>query len=338
MVCVVWGHTRTYLCGEMVRDFHIYPAFIPILQMPLFIFISGVFAKSPTSLNDLKMNITKYVKSLLVPYVSWVVLAMICHLLSEIFILHNENITLLLLISNKFGLLWYMGTLLLCHAVYNIYSVILRGQINNFKLLILLGMVFAAGALLPFDYYNFLFLFPFYILGKLMSKIDWQIWVQKKYLRYVMAAFGFLMVVLSYFFPTDYSFYNRSNSILCDNNIIIGGGILIYRYFVYVGISFVALYWIMVACNWVEKSVREFFLAVGKDTLFIYLVHITVLYYAFRYTILQITDGQGILFDKPVVRYYVVALPLAIGLMWLFHKLSLLVAKNRILSKFLLGK
>ena len=82
IILVVWGHVCSYISGY-VYEKNFLTAAIRLFQMPLFIFISGVFQHNYSNITEVKCRIIAILKRLVLPYTIWIVIAAGFNLLTD---------------------------------------------------------------------------------------------------------------------------------------------------------------------------------------------------------------------------------------------------------------
>lgn len=143
--------------------------------------------------------------------------------------------------------------------------------------------------------------------------------------------------------PTDYTFYNITNTFFIDGWSI-GKSILfiVLRQILYTVVTVVTMYFFFKvyfkSTMKLDKLNKIFLPAIGKETLFIYLFHLILVSYLLRYSIRYVTNNVGILPNAPFLRYYVIAPFLTVIIAYISHWLFGKIEKNQWMAKLLLGK
>lgn len=332
--CVLYGHINAYITPSSIGDaFNISPTLvIRLFQMPLFILVSGNFAKSVDSFGSYIKVFEKYFTRLVIPYIIWcLILALTKN--------HDDSSTLILDFRESIGLLWFIPMLLMSHFVFTTYSLILSqlGLFSGKSVLLLLVMHIIFSMLLPNDICNYFFLFPFYIAGFFLKNVDIHSLLNR------LRGWVFIMLLLSFIicivFPNSWTFYQSSNYAAgFDVHIIL---FVMFRYICYSIVTLTALLLLFKTYKTIEgKSPNRLksICRVGKEqTLFLYLAHISMLYYTLRiYVLNNEKDLMGVI-GNPIIRSYAVAIVLTMLIVILLTLLYKLLYRNVVTRKFLIG-
>lgn len=313
LIClVVWGHICSYVSG-LDYEYNEVTRYVRLFQMPLFILISGFFSKEIHSFNDLTNKLVKDVKHIGLPLFTWCLLAFIVHsIMIHYYELPSKHIMSFL------SAYWFLPCLLCCSFVWHTLSYI--KNINNTVGIFLIILSIISILLIP-DYFYVSFLWIFYLLGVTTKKaypyiLNWNNRGGDYILYKIVARLPlYLFVIYTGFrFETGMTFYNQANNILNEgvslSHLFTGVLFVIKRYAVYIAASLVALDAFWLIYRFIKKYCSSFYnhlLAIGKETLFIYVFHILILFFVVNPIIKQTTSNMGILTDYPFLRYYVVS-------------------------------
>lgn len=313
LIClVVWGHICSYLSG-LDYEYNAVTRYVRLFQMPLFIMVSGFFSKDITSIKVLVNKIVKDFKHIGLPLITWCLLAFIIHsIMMRYYNLPPKHY------MSYLSAYWFFPCLLCCSFVWHTLSFLKSVSYTIGVFLIFLSII--AVFFIP-DYFYFSFLWVFYLLGVFTKKVYPYIqnWTNRGgYLvdcqnvaRLIIYSF---VIYAGLTIETTMTFYNQTNNILNEgltlSHIFNEAVFLIWRYVVYISASLVALdmFWIFHRLfSKYFSSFNKTLIAIGNETLFIYVFHILILYFVLNPIVKLATSNLGILIGFPFIRYYVVS-------------------------------
>lgn len=349
IMCVIWGHLCMYLSGSDYEKNEL-TTYIRLFQMPLFILISGFFQKSVVTLDDLKSKLRKSILHIGIPLIIWSILTYLIKLLVN-FNDYNDYNFFIFQSKGILSLYWFLVCLLLCLLFYAILDYIYH---KSHYLGIILYLISPLITWLFIDIFHFSFLWLFFLIGVLfkrmeiinqkfrliISKFDRMKQIAVGGCRIIIFSIGILFVFISgHLLKTDYTFYNVDNSLLTKDSGYSSELIFILcRYLIYIPATLVAYKLIMLTYRKLSMYLLcKYIASIGKETLFLYTMHIMVMAVLIYPLLVKFTGNNGILTDYPFVRYYIVCTILTILLVLTCFKLSLIIKKNKYLSKLLLG-
>ena len=337
IVFVVWGHVCSYI-SNATYERNLLTSVIRLYQMPMFILVSGYFSKPSETLNDVKRSFSKIGTGHLIPYVSWCIIgALIVFGMNEILLgkILGGIAYVIKTIAQESNILWFLGCLILCRGYYVIVSWFSKKIWRGFYVLSLLLVLF-----MPVDLWHFSFLYPFFIMGVVLRKVDLKRRIGPKWLI-AWGVIALIMLIGSQFVPTSYTFYNASNYVF-DNGIAGTGiqlGFIIARYVVY---GLVTICYLMLFLNIFEfRKAKPFVKKIcnlGQETLGIFLVHIVLLYHVFRPFLSAATSNEGIFPETSFLRYYIVGSGIAVIALIISLMITKLLERYKITRLVLLGK
>lgn len=343
LIClVVWGHICSYVSG-LDYEYNEVTRYVRLFQMPLFILVSGFFSKDIIVFSDLISKLVKDVKHIGLPLLTWCLLAFIVHSI----MMHSYELP-----SKHFmsflSAYWFFPCLLCCSFVWHTLSYIKNK--NNALGISLIILSIISILFIP-DYFYTSFLWIFYLLGVLTKNAYQYIhnWsnrggyyaVDKIVARLLLYLF---VIYTGYRFETRMTFYNQTNNILNDgvslSHLFNGVLFVIKRYAVYISASLVALDAFWMLYKLIRKRCFSFYshlLAVGKETLFIYVFHILILFFVVNPIIKKTTSNMGILTDYPFLRYYIVSTIICAAVIIVSMYLATKIKDKKYLSFILSG-
>ena len=335
IILVVWGHVCSYISGDGYEK-NFLTAAIRLFQMPLFIFVSGVFQHNYSNITEVRYRIISISKRLVLPYAIWIVIAAGFNLLTDRLLGFN-NLTLgggywplLKLCFVQSNVLWYLGCLILCEILYCILS-----WVSGRNRLIVLAITIFLSVLLPKDIWHFPFMWFWFVMGTVWKQMK----NPKPFSLKVLIPICIVLLLLAQMFPTKYTFYNFSNCIWGEGQWITHLVIIIGRYICY-GIMTIAFMMLIKEVYYQSRNskITQRICAIGQNTLGIFVIHIIVLYYTLKPFVQVISNGDGLIPDMPFVRYYIIAPIISLTAIIGAYYVSRLIKKSRTLSRILLGQ
>jgi len=341
IVFVVWGHLCSYISNSSYEK-NILTTYIRLFQMPLFIFVSGYFAKGIESFGDYIYQMKKIVIRIGLPYITWTgvsyILKMICCRVEGKYIkLGLTDFIIDFILQSEF--LWYLGCTIILQVLFYSICFIFRKR-KALRIVVLVVSVFLI-MFIPMNVYHIQFLWPFYLCGvafrSIMNRYSEKVQMNRRfYILLIGLTIGCLIV--GWNFPTEYTFYRISNQLLGAGAIFDRFFFIICRFTLYFVVTFVVLCWFMLLYKKIKNyRFTELIVLVGRETLFLYVSHVSVLYYILRPVIIRMTEGNGLLVSNPFVRYYVVATVLTMVVLYLLYTISKLVSRNKYMKLFFHG-
>lgn len=338
IICVIYGHISSYLTAPSVTDTTYSPTvFIRLFQMPLFVLVSGMFSKVASDFKNFITIWRKYLKRLLIPFIVWCIVLIFLKSLAIGETANNFN-SLIRIIAESCGILWFIPMLIISHFVFTTYTLLFGPKAgSSVGVIILMSAFILVSLIVPRDFCNFLFLFPFYCIGRLMKNIDYNSLTSKNWGgRFLLSAI--ILIAVSFLFPADLTFYHLSNSVLISGfsfSLIL---FVFIRYICYSVVTLSALYILLVLFNKVSVRLSDVFSAIGKErTLFLYLSHISFLYYTLRVLIIENDSTMSVILGNQFVRYYLVSILGTIIVVILLNFLFKILNKNKIFRLLFIG-
>lgn len=338
IIFVIWGHVCMYSTPTHY-DGNFLTYIIRLFQMPMFIMISGMFYKPVYNVGEGIKRSKKIFKHIAIPLIFWVGLTSITTLAIGM----KDSFSLLGIfnvIRGSISVYWYFICLLLC--MY--YTMLLTIFFKNHKSL--WGGVITL-CLIPFNIYNFQFLYLFFVIGMIIS--EYKLIIIDKWKRinsWLKVGLLTFVVIGSQYYPTSLTFYSVSNFIFGELNIEIFGGsfktpaivFILVRSLIYLFSTFM---WLLLFCEslqYLRSSISRTIKSIGKETLFLFVSHLYILV-CFTDIIHQIFDCNNLTFlSNPIVRYYgidiIVTSIMVIGL----YKAGMYLSRFKTLSQWMQGK
>lgn len=270
MILVIWGHALQYGIDKVSSYPHPVGHFLASFHMPLFMFLSGIFAHSALKRSFSEMLWQK-ILLLLTPTIIWTSIEAI--LLSILNKTYFDNHTLL---DNYISEYWFIKSLLGCYIIYFITMKVVKKNI----LAALVGIIITWSFPI-FNEYNIASMLPFFYLGSIMR--SWIINETKDNFPIFIVSFV-LLIVLYHFWEFDYTFYASNYSLfsVSDYSRVSFNSyetiILLFRFIIgLVGtISFISLFKIIYYSIGNTKF-GHILSDWGQDTLGIYMIHVMIL-------------------------------------------------------------
>ncbi len=333
---VVWGHVcPTSSDSEYTTTWCALARITSLFAMPLFFLLSGYFSKSIKSFKEIYNTIKKSFCRLGIPLLAWGVIVVFLKIQvfeTNFVVSKNIFLTIKSFLGFILGFYWYISALLLCIILGSLLSYLCCRVSPQARIMINICSIIMIPCI-PFSLFHFTFVWPFYLLGNLIANnrnID-NIFVQ-----FLKAPFIYILlpyIICIYF---GFSFYPYKTFYFSSYNPIEGGYIVILRFLLYLTttlLTFIILRKIYNQSNKLLKFISE----VGKETLFIYMCHMVILFYVYKPLIQWLTDSAGLLPNYPIIRYYVYSPIISIILFYTLFKLSIHIKKYRILNTLFNG-
>lgn len=145
------------------------------------------------------------------------------------------------------------------------------------------------------------------------------------------------VLIVGYSFKTEWTFYNRLN---CISEYGIRDLVfVIARYMLYFAATFSALFVLITLYIKTSKmKLNHLIVNFGRETLFLYAAHVTILFNTLKPVVNIMTNGNGVLVVYPFVRYYVVATIIAFIVLGVLETLYRIFSNNKYTSIFILGR
>ena len=339
IIFVVWGHICSYVSG--IYDKNFLTAVIRLYQMPMFILVSGYFQKKGGgSATEFKNQVLKTFKTLVIPYAAWVLIASGADCVSA-FLFGGDKVNslkqIVVTVLDNANILWYLGCLIVFQICYALLSW-LSGYLGKKEIWILSLLVLLV---LPIDIWYTCFLWPFFLLGRLLNRLG-DLEARSKKLKLLPLLIGcVLLTVVSQFYPTSLTFYNHTN-FLFEGGVseILSQLLLVFvRYALYgiVTIVFLLMFF-SVYKRFNHSQIVRMVSNIGQRTLAIFVIHIILLFYFFKPLVFLITEGKGFLPNLPGIRFYIVATILTAITVAVCILLSNLIERNFLCARIMLGK
>lgn len=316
--------------------------FIRLFQMPLFIFISGYFQKPILNVSQAIEKIFKSIKHIGIPMLFWILIVYVAKLLLNssqyngvaYFVQQSHGVV---------GLFWYLGCLLLCLTLYTFIS--LCYNYNRIIGILLFSISIITSVLINISIFYFPFLWLFFCLGCTFKKVNLD--RVSKYTNKVKVIFAIVLIVsvlgaytIGGGYKTSWTFYNSDNSIFTldsgwHSEIIF----IIYRYCIYIACTFCAYYLLKKLYKSTSNlKITKIIVAIGKETLFLYVAHVSIISLFAKPMLRTFTQGEVLLPNYPFVRFYIVAALCTIIMAGLLYFIAKSIKKKfPSVSKLLIG-
>lgn len=263
---VLVGHVVQY-SGKSGPDNCLW-AFIYSFHMPLFMFMSGMFAVKSMNLTTGRFVYKKFVQ-LLLPVASWSVFAVL--------LFHGGISTYLDLVSLSGMYLWFLKILFLCYLlmfILNRISMFMRShRISLFPICFFIILVLLLLPVKDYFYWNLCFMFPFFLCGSLFNKYR-SVLFAHQYKSFLFSVLVF--VVLLVWWDYRYTIYFSNAPFVSINPFCFDvRALTVYAYRFFTGLSGALA--VIFLCKIVygrfkDSSVMPFLLGIGNCTLGIYVV------------------------------------------------------------------
>lgn len=303
---VIWGHFCMYLSGDGYEK-NLLTTYVRLFQMPLFIFISGYFQKPVNSLSLASKKLQKSVKHIGIPMLSWIALVYCAKLVIN----GGQYNGLTFFIEQAKGivsLFWYLGCLLMCLFLFTIISCCYHKNRHFGSILFILSL-FISLMFKGLSIFHFSFLWLFFCLGIVYKKyedvIRHSILFNHSTKIVILIALISSVLVLGGGYDTSWTFYNTDNCVFThDSPWKSEAAFILYRYFVYI-ISTITAF-ILIRMFYYKVGLSKFIIAIGRETLFLYVAHVVILAMFARPILELLINQECLLPNYPIVRYYII--------------------------------
>ncbi len=230
--CVLYSHSIQMI--DSLRDASWTTSFVNVFvtsfEMPLFILVSGYFLYFSLSRRPYKEVLIKRLVSIVIPIFIWEALPYIFKLVIN---LKDNGFPAISIFKIAYkcifpGKLWFLGAYLFC-TVFIICiewfcSLIKYKKMQTISKLIVYGVLIVTLQFVKYPFLHIPYLFPFFLIGFLLSKYDLLNNLNVKKAIYILSA---LFIVLYLFYKAEYSLYLFTY--LDISKILIQLPILLYR-------------------------------------------------------------------------------------------------------------
>lgn len=336
MFFIVFGH----ICPSNPDKWTPLTRVIGLFAIPLFFFISGFFQ---SRIDTFKALIERYKKNILrivIPMLSWgFVYVLMSSIKMNVFNSSDIAVFWQFFKYTHFyimGFYWFLTALIFCQIFGSVLSLIIYCNIIIGAIFLLAS--FPLFCLLPpnfIEHYHFSFIWFFYGVGILFRQLG-KDWLSHEYGFEIQLGMLMMSIVLICgigirFMPSD-TFYYRSN--LVANTQI---SFIIQRYFLYLVVSLLMLYW-MHQCyrRYKNEVIIQTLASWGPDTLFIYCSHMLFLDFIYK------PDMLPFLFHKDgtvweVLIEHLIAFILSLALYYLLQCVCTYLKRYKWFRKLLMG-
>lgn len=149
-----------------------------------------------------------------------------------------------------------------------------------------------------------------------------------------------LSLLICVIFPNDWTFYQSSNYVAEFDVLHII--IVLVRYICYGGVTFTALLTLFIIYDAIKEKRNELvnsICQIGRDeTLFLYLAHISLLYYTLRVFVLDNESALISSLENQVIRSYIVSIVVAALLVVVLTILYKFLSRSVITKKIFIGE
>ena len=336
ILIVIWGHVCPNSSGsEYTYTWCALARITSLFAMPLFFLLSGFFAKSIKSFKDIIKQIHKVFWRLGVPLLTYgfIVSCIKYHIFDNSYDFYEFCYCLKKALLYILGFYWYISALLICIGFGAIISYIRNKTSQTIGVTIsILTIIFIP--CIPSDVFHFTFVWPFYMLGMLMSQTKTINQVFNRLLRLPLTYLLPLSFLCIYF---GYNFYPEKTFYFFSYNPLKGGVIVIWRFALYLTATIQAFILLEKMYNKSHNFITKFISKAGKETLFIYMSHMVLLFYIYKPIVLSLTDSVGILPTHSIIRYYIYSPIISLFLFYFLFKLSIQIKKCTVLNILLNG-
>lgn len=338
---VIWGHVCPNSSSvEYTQTWCAFARITAMFAMPLFFMLSGFFLRPADSLSKLWLQFRKSFWRLVVPFLIWGLIASIFRL--KMWNVHDLGINGselgLLFLSKRIigyiiGFYWYISALILCILLGQLLFFV-KSKINRKVGWAIIFCSIVLVPCIPTNFVHFTFVWPFYILGSLMNNC---VAVKESYQK-VLTLPIYLIIVIAlgcafwgyFLYPSDTFYYSSYNPL--------GGGIIVVvRYAMYLLSTICALILLQRLYKNKKTPFTDWIAKTGRETLFLYMCHMVVLFHIYNPIVLSLTNNQGMLPEYPFIRFYVISTIIAIILFVVLYKLSEITKKNKFFNTVLMG-
>lgn len=341
---VIWGHVCPNSSGmEYTFSWCALARITSLFAMPLFFMISGYFLKPCKSFFYFRLQVKKSFWRLAIPLVSWGLIASFfkfnawehIHALSS-FTVSDSFLLLKKIFGFTVGFYWYISALLLCIFFGTFLYWITERLPQHLGIYILYSSVFLIPCI-PLDLFHFSFFWPFYIMGSLVKNDDSIARLSNQIKRIplvYMIVLSLGCVFLGYSFMPANTFYYASYNPVVGGNLVL----IMLRYF---------FYWVSTLCAFIiferiycspkRNMITIFVEKAGKESLFLYMAHMVILFHIYHPIIMMNTNSQGLMPNNPIVKFYIFSTLISVLLFVSLYLLSILNKRNRLINILLMG-
>lgn len=328
IICVVFGHCIQCGSGDIVLNQTLFYEDIVFkviysFHMPLFMLISGYLFGYSVVRQSWTEIILNRIKTLIVPVLIWALIPFTYTMIQQIN--NNQEIGLLFVIKNyiliSLGNLWFLWAIFWCSLIVTI----VRRFFNDSKWVYLLGfaLTFFVPDSLNLSLYKFMYMY--FVLGYFYNKDNFQCRIRKIYLNNgALIVSGILFLVLLLFYNRNCYIYTTGYCILRSTPLK-QLGIDLFRFMIgFAGCTFILL--VFYKIFHLLKPINRALMYMGKNTLGIYIISTFMSIY-----VLNKVTGNLISIN------YIITIVEAFILILFSLSGTLLIKKNKLLNKLLLG-
>lgn len=344
MFLVIWGHVCPNSSGANYADTWCALARInSLFLMSLFFMISGYLLKPCSAYSQLKLQLRKIVFRLVVPIFSWGVVLFLITSLAKFTGISNHSfaicdlsyINFFYYIKKIIGFAvnsyWFISCLIICICFGSVLYYIKNQLPRLIGHIILYASIFLI-PFLPINLFHFTFFWPFFIIGSLVKDDELVSILSKKIIEmpsYCLILLTLLCVDVGYsHMPIDSFYYTNNHPIWW----------LLLRFLVYFMSSVCAfIIFRKVYYSRMYSSLTMFMEKAGKETMFLYMCHMVILFHIYSPIVKRMTNSAGVLPDYPIIRFYLFSTIFAIILFVTLYYMSLILNKNALLRTLFLG-
>ena len=278
--CVLYSHSIQKI--DSLRDASWTTSFVNVFvtsfEMPLFILVSGYFLYLSLSRRSYKDVLIKRFVSIAIPIFVWEALPYIFKLVIN-FKDNGFSVISVLKIAYKCifpGKLWFLGAYLFC-TVFLIGVEWFCGLIKNKNgrtavKLIIYGVLIIVLQFIKYPFMHIPYLFPFFLMGFLLSKYDVLNNLNAKKAIYLLSA---LFIVLYLFYKAEYSLYLLTY--LDIGKILLQLPIIVYRLVLGVcGCSAVYLVSCVICTKFPNSKFVSYISRLGSKTMELYILSVFI--------------------------------------------------------------
>lgn len=326
---VVFGHVIQNSMIANAQDFYMNELFRVIysFHMPLFIFISGyliAFSINRKSKNEI---LKSRIKGLLIPFISWTIIAFLIKLLITII---TQNGSLILCFKDFmrdiliYPAIWFLYVLFILTCLFLI-AIKLQEKFGNIAFIVMYLCILIIPFNEYFGIYYIKWFYPFYIVGYFFNKYNFK-FSNKKILIISFICFVFL---LQYWSKNDYIYINKMQII--NSNYLFEIRDIMYRYIIaFTGILFV---WNLSAL-FSNTKISNIFINFGTYSIDIYLLqrYIVELCYA------KIAHKVKFIFTSNPISLTLFYIAMAVISIYMCIYISMSIfRKYKLLNKYFIG-
>ena len=340
MFLVIYGHVCPAISGDTYTEqWCALTRVTGLFVMPLFFFISGYFQTIILNSQDI---LRKYKKTFLrvgVPLMSWGGLLLFIKFQELWQFTESAYFSKHIVLFVKNGIIdvanfyWFLSALLLCITLGTLLSWVNTKCSKWGTALLLISLTLFTS--FRIDLFHFSFVWFYYGCGMLYKFYKSQLkeTMGKKKSVWIMMVVSLACIVIGIFFYPKYTFYYTSNQV-SQTSI----GFILLRYLLSLIASICALYWVFKLYEKYEgRSFVTYLTKTGQDTLFLYCSHVLFL----SYTLKTMVDGfygtNGLLYEFPMIKYYLVAPIVSVVLFYLLYSLAFCLKRISFFRVLFLG-